>query len=129
MSIFNNFSIEKCSLVLLTFNINGSKLFSDVCCDKPCKLYVSVVFADVWCNKINYWRTMLFNKICRAVKQGLLYMLGVSKFIVYVIASFVGYKETRHSSTDFLRKLRENKLYSGNIGIVRHLVLLFDVYY
>ena len=72
---------------------------------------------------------MMDSKFCRAVKQGLLYMLGVSKFIVYVIASFVGYKETRHSSTDFLRKLRENKLYSGNIGIVGHLVLLFDVYY
>ncbi len=31
-------------------------------------------------------------------------MLGVSKFIVYVIASFVGYKETRYSSTDFKKK-------------------------
>ena len=51
--------------------------------------------------KLIIGETMMDSKFFRAVKQGLLYMLGVSKFIVYVIASFVGYKETRHSSTDF----------------------------
>ena len=48
MSIFNNFSIEKCSLVLFTFNTDGSILFSDVYWNKTCKIYVSVIFADIW---------------------------------------------------------------------------------
>ena len=56
MSIFNNYSIEKCSLVLLIFNTDGSILFSDVYWNKTCKIYVSVIFAGVWAIDINYWR-------------------------------------------------------------------------